>query len=194
MLAFVAAAQAATEVELRDRKQHIAQQRREVAAQFAERERRCHEQFVVTSCVEDVRAERRRALEKLAQEQAVVDEALRQQRAADRLQQLADKQRAASARQSASAPPPRVVQRLAPALRAASAPSPAASSAERPGPRPAQALGAGERRARQAAYEQRIREAEQRRLDVERRQQERARQGRTQAAPLPTPAASDLPR
>ena len=196
LLVSASAAPAAPAVEVTDlaeRRTRLAEERRRVIAESQAQERRCHEQFVVTPCIEDVRQRRRERLDGLNREQAVIDGAMRQQRAAERLQRLADKQRAQRAALAASAPPPRVLQRQAPVAAAASAAEGRAAAADRPAAKPA--TGApGDARRERTQYEQRLREAQRHREEVLQRNARRAAEGRPAAAPLPLPAASDLAR
>jgi hypothetical protein len=201
LLCGAAAAHADNADELKLQRQQIDAARRQANAVYAEREKRCQEQFVVTACVEDARAVRRRELDRLSREQAVVDEALRKQRAAERLQMLADKQRAARQRASEPAPPPRVL--LQKPARGAQAAASAASGAAQASPRDRERLGVvpedrstpAERRDNKEAFERRQQQAEAHRRDVQQRNAQKAAQPAHKAASgLPTPAASDLPR
>jgi hypothetical protein len=186
---------AASVDELKAQRAQIDAARRQANVAYAEHERRCQEQFVVTACVENARAERRRELDRLSREQAVVDEALRKQRAAERLQTLADKQRAARQRASEPVPPPRVLLQKPPR-----APQGAASGAsgpargERLGVLPADRSTPAERRDNKDAFQRRQQQAEEHRRQVEQRNAERAVRASKPASGLPTPAASDLPR
>jgi hypothetical protein len=179
--------------ELKAQRAQIEAARRQANAVYAEREKRCQEQFVVTSCVEDARAERRTELDRLSREQSVVDEALRKQRAAERLQVLADKQRAARQRASEPLPPPRVLLQKPP--RAAQPAAPGSSPrGERLGVIPKDRSTPAERRDNKAAYERRLKQAEEHRRLVEERNNQRAVEAHKPASGLPTPAPSELPR
>jgi colicin import membrane protein len=69
----------------------IAAERSALDARFAERERECRQRFVVTSCVDDARRERRRGLDGLKARQLQLDEAKRRARTEERRAELAAK-------------------------------------------------------------------------------------------------------
>ncbi|MGZ5187584.1 MAG: hypothetical protein ACXWCO_21045 [Caldimonas sp.] len=69
----------------------IASKRAAVEARYANRERECRERFVVTSCIDDARRERRKELDRLRTLQIEVDEARRRERVAERKAELAGK-------------------------------------------------------------------------------------------------------
>lgn len=186
-------AAAASTDELKAQRAQIDAARRQANAVYAEREKRCQEQFVVTACVESARAERRKELDRLSREQAVVDEALRKQRAAERLQVLADKQRAARQKASEPLPPPRVLLQKPPRAAQSAAPG-SAPRGERLGVIPADRSTPAERRENKAAYERRLKQAEEHRRQVEQRNNQRAVEADKPASGLPTPARSELPR
>ncbi len=182
----------------------IARQRAEVEAHYAERERECRARFVVTSCVDDAKRERRKSLDALRAREIRLDEESRRARTDARRAELAAKAAEDARRDQEHA------------ARAASAPSRsgkpieprrAASGADRsvrePHDRPlgaAERLGIhppehgsdAERREREAAsrerYEARQREAAEHRREVEERNAKRL-QERAPASPLPTPSA-----
>jgi hypothetical protein len=70
----------------------IRAERAQVQARYADAVRECNRRFVVTSCVEDARAERRQALSRLGNEELVLDQAERRQRAAQRAADIRAKQ------------------------------------------------------------------------------------------------------
>jgi len=187
LLGGVSAALAADALDLhfeRDR-QRVANERRRVDEAHAARVKACEAQFFVTSCIEQAKAERREALDRLTQQQAVIDDALRKQRVAERLERLQEKQQQAAQRRNAPAARPRVVRRGAEAASAASAPEEAdvALPARRPeGP------SAAEQRRNAQAYRQRQQAAAAHREAVEKRNAERAAAHKP-AASLPVPAS-----
>ena len=122
--AAAASAGSATPVALADERARIAQERNAVDARFSSRERECRQRFIVTSCVDDAKAERRLALDRLRARQLAVDEARRHERADERRAELADKAAEDARRESA---------------RAAHAAASAASSAAPPSGRPFEA-------------------------------------------------------
>lgn len=156
-------------------------ERNRLSEVFAEQERSCSQQFLVTACLDDVRARRREALTPLRERELRLDEAERQAKAEQRRQAIAAKQAAA-----ASQPPARP----APPVRVRSA-LPAASALVR---EPRQL----ESQDRAAAAAVRARELEAQRLlavqsqqRVDRREAERQAAGRISAPlPVPSPAAS----
>src|SRR5207248_11384647 len=85
------ASRAQTPADERAERDRIASQRAHAQAAYAERERACRERFVVASCLDDAQRDRRQALERLRQQEAVLDEGLRKQRAAQRLEDIGTK-------------------------------------------------------------------------------------------------------
>jgi len=74
---------------------HAADERARIAAERAQAEkaydaqyRACQSEFLVTACVDNAKAQRRTALEQLAQQQAILDDDERRQRAAQRTKQI----------------------------------------------------------------------------------------------------------
>ena len=98
----------------------IAEERAAIEARYAVRTRECRDRFIVTSCVDDAKVERRRGLDALRTRQLALDEEKRRARTAERSAELAAKaaddarreqERAARA---ASAPAPREPRPLEP--------------------------------------------------------------------------------
>ena len=81
----------------------IAREREEVQARYAKRERECRERFIVTSCLDDAKAERREALDRLRARQLAFDEARRHARVDERRAELADKAAEDARRETAHA-------------------------------------------------------------------------------------------
>lgn len=69
----------------------IAGERTAAEARFVERERVCRKRFMVTSCVDEAKAQRRRTLDRLRERQLVVDETARHRRGEERKAELAEK-------------------------------------------------------------------------------------------------------
>jgi hypothetical protein len=69
----------------------IAAERSTIEARYAERERECAQRFVVTSCVDEAKRERRLGLDALKARQLALDEARRRARTAERSAELAAK-------------------------------------------------------------------------------------------------------
>ena len=69
----------------------IGDERTAANARFAAQERECRTRFIVSSCIEDAKRERRKELDLLRARQLVVDEARRRERASERRTELANK-------------------------------------------------------------------------------------------------------
>jgi colicin import membrane protein len=72
-------------------RQHIARERAEAVARYAEREAVCRERFIVTACIDTARAERRDALDRLQRQDEALDGQERRRRAAARLAAIREK-------------------------------------------------------------------------------------------------------
>ncbi len=185
------AALAAPAVTERDR---IAAERAAVLAKFAEQERGCRAQFIVIACVDAARKEQRSALGELLRQQALLDDSRRREAAAARRQTIQAR---------AAARPARAVDAV-PAIRRE-------TTRRAPTPHPSQSAGsADESRARTAAdrspsaeqrsaeqrneakFDTRARAAQLHREAVQRRNAQRAAQGRV-PEPLPLPGATSAP-
>ncbi len=189
----------------------ITAERAAVEARFAEREHECASRFVVTACVEDARREQRAALASLRQQQTLLDEAQRKQRAAERLDRLS-KPRGSAAQQPASSAKREAHEarqsRQARAARAAPPPNEASLAASGPERKPSQTarplkggapsapLDPVNRQTREAARQadsaSRTQAAQAHRSAVEQRQAERLKKGRV-THPLPVPASAATP-
>jgi len=168
-------------------RERIAAERNAATARFAEQERACSQRFVVTSCVDAARKEQRLTLDRLHRAELVLDESERREAAAKRRQALQEHAAAQSAR--ASEP---VAEARRTNTRVAPPPKPRAIE---PAPqRPASA--ADERRAveqrSEAGFAARTRAAQAHRETVERRNAQRAKEGKA-AAPLPVPSSASAP-
>ena len=200
---------------LEDSSVRISAERAAIHARYAEQERECRTRFIVASCIDAAKRERRQELDRLKARQIAVDEARRRERATARRTELAVKAaddakreaeraaRAASAPASAaSSPRGRLVPigKARASASAASGPGVAASSAARSSA-PAQGLGLGhstpkspserasEEARNRAAYEARQRRAAERREDAA-TQSIRRMSEKNPAAPLPAPSAA----
>ena len=146
----------------------------------------CGDRFAVTDCTDAARAERRAAVERLARQQGVLDDAERRSRAAQRMRRIEDKMREADQRGEAA---PRVALPAAPGASAARpVPPRQITRAAAAAPRASEA-GDREAAARAAAAQRRAREAQAHREAVEQRNAQRASR-KPPAAGLPTPPAS----
>jgi colicin import membrane protein len=163
----------------------IERERSEVVARARAGEAACASRFAVSACVAQVRDERRAALFQLDRQRALLDDAQRKRRAAERQERIQQRQDAL-AREDESRQPP---SGAAPA-RADSAAGPEAAG--RPAARGRNAAAAAEEQAaatrRAAASKRRAEEAEKHRKAVEQRNLERNSK-KPPAAPLPVPAA-----
>lgn len=169
-------------------RERLARERAAAQARYERAVTACEQGFIVTSCINAAKAERRATLDRVSREQAALDDAARRRRADERRRRIAAKQQAAAAR-AASSP--------ASAQPTLQAPRPAASSAGTTRPRrpvmprsedEAAALDA-EAAARAAKARARRDKAEAHAEAVRARNAQRALQ-RPPAAPLPAPAAS----
>lgn len=177
-------------------RQRIAQERAAAEAAHAARVAECEQRFVVTPCVNTAQRELRETQDKLRQQQVMLDEAQRRQRAALRIEAIRRKVAA-----DEQAPRPPVVSGAASAnLTLRAQPPRAAASASRtrqavplePGQRAVSAaLPARERTSRQA---QKQAEMKAHREDVARREAARRASGKPLAAPLPVPRAASAAR
>jgi hypothetical protein len=173
-------------------RQRIAAEQAQVEQAYAARQAECRTRFIVTSCLDAARRDRREAMEKLRQQEVVLDEAQRKQRAAERIDEIrakvsADEGKRREAEARVQAREARRQEEAAAALASvASAPSAAVSAPARarvaPAKRPVDTAAAA------SAYDQRQRDAQEHRAAVERRNAERARKSKP-SRPLPPPAS-----
>ena len=180
----------------------IASERAEVEKRYADRERECRGRFVVTSCVDDAKRDRRKSLDALRARELKLDEETRRARTEARRAELAakaaedarrDQARAASAPARSGKP----FETHPPASGAARSEHEARdrplTAADRLGIHPTVRGSEAERREREAAsrasYEARQREAAEHRREVEDRNVKRL-QEHPASPSLPTPAAS----
>ena len=169
----------------------IASQRQLLSERFAAEERACHSRFVVTACLDDVRARQREALAPLRERELGLDDENRQRRALERRRAIAAKQQAAQAR-----PPPPV---LEPRLRqpkpgATPLPTRPATRQDDAGARAAQAQTRAQTQAQERVHaaEGRREQAKIAQARVARRLAEQQAQGK-RPQPLPLPAAASGP-
>ena len=182
----------------------IASERAEVEKRYADRERECRGRFVVTSCVDDAKRDRRKSLDALRARELKLDEETRRARTEARRAELAakaaedarrDQARAASAPARSGKP----FETHPPASGAARSEHEARdrplTAADRLGIHPTVRGSEAERREREAAsrasFEARQREAAEHRREVEERNVKRL-QEHPASPSLPTPAASAL--
>jgi hypothetical protein len=171
----------------------IVAERTAADARLAAQERECGTRFIVAACVEDARAEHRATLARLRQQQLQIDEGRRREAAAARRKAIAERAEAQQARAS-EAPPeaPRVRVRRAPE------PAPVVRPPEVALPRPVAGGASGADRAtieqrNEAKFDARARAAQAHREEVERRNAQRAAQGKV-AAPLPAASGASATR
>jgi len=194
----------------RDERARIARERADAEARFRERQRECRTRFIVTSCVDDAKRDRREVIARLRREQNALDEKQRKEKAAERtdlIRRKADNEAARErpipeadrhepARQKPTRSAPRASKPEAPdrSMDAASVP-------RRSGPRgpllpsiePRSAARSEEDVARsRATFDAAQRAAAAHRAEVEARNTARAAK-RKPAAPLPLPPGASAP-
>ena len=202
--AFAAATTAVDTIDAARERQRIAAERATAEARYTQQERECAQRFVVTSCTEDAKRERRETLTRLRREQNQLDDNLRKARAAERAEELRRRAAEAEGRQDPRAGAPREPHRRAspePSRRPERTAEAASASAPKPsrvfGPRRPPSEDREAERSQQearsrATFDAAHREAEAHRAEVERRNAERAAK-RKPAAPLPLPPGASAP-
>lgn len=192
-VAMAGAARADAPGDARERAE-IAAAKRAAEAQFQAAEAACRERFVVTPCIEDARAERRRQLALLRDRELKLDDHERRHRAAQRGEAVARKQAAAAsaaASAASAASAPRASSSAAARAPSSSPPRLSGEAASAPrSPLDGSAEAAAARAARSA---QRQQEAQARRERIEAREAERRGKAapgsadEKKSAPLPKP-------
>lgn len=187
-------------------RQRIAGERAAAERRFAESQRECLTRFVVTSCVEESRRERRETLSRLHREQNLLDDSLRKERAAERnetIQRRANAEAASDRESKARAAGEPAQRALDDRPRRAAGAASAASEASRKATRDVKASGVGlatkgtqrtkaeEARSR-ATFDAAQRAAVEHRAEVAERNALRSAK-RKPAAPLPLPPAGPAP-
>ena len=169
------------------RRERLGSERAAAQARHDAAVRECEKAFAVTGCMDRAKSERRATLDRLAREEAALDDAQRRRRAEDRRQRIAQKQQAAASRAAASAPDVRL---RAPRQLPPSASAPRPSRRAEPRSPEVEATEAAEARRRaEQAQKRRERAAAHEEAVRQRNEQERAA-GKVPAAPLPAPGAS----
>lgn len=206
-LAFVAPATHAVDAAAeRAERERINLERDQAEAAYKAREQQCRQRFVVTPCVDQARHDRRQTMERLREQQAVLDEVQRKQRAAQRIDDIRTKVSGGDAKQrEAMAQQQRRVRQRAQAA-ASAAPEAAASDVAQAESAaslvattptrtvPARVNSSAEEAKHVADYERRQQEAKAHKEAVARRNAERAASGKTPAKGLPTPAGASVPQ
>jgi colicin import membrane protein len=176
----------------------IAQERAAAGERLREQEKACATRFVVTSCVEAARREHRETLAPLKQQEFLLDDAQRQQRAAQRRAQLQEK--AAQTKSDIVLPgtQPAVAEETASApTRRPAFPSKAPTPQEQVqiDQERAQKQAAAQAQAQQRvnAYQQKLEVAKRRKQEAEKRNAERAASGKPRPAPLKVPPSASAP-
>lgn len=163
-------------------REELKRQREAIEVEHDRRAEACRHQFVVTPCLDKVRADRQQALSSVQDQERALDAAQRQLKAQQRENRLADKAQAAQKDRPLATP------RATPR---AEAPTKASAVAQPKKPRAA-ASSPQERQAREqqqrAEYEARQREIRTHREEVEKRNAARA--ARKAPQPLPAPASA----
>lgn len=168
--------------------ERITRERAQVQREAQAAQAACAQQFAVTACVDRAKAERRQRLLQLDRERAVLDEAQRKRRAADRLAQL-ERREAVRVQQQ----PKITVRSRASAASAAADPASVPAATPLPAAEPtrdsAAAAADAQAATRAAAAARRASDAATHRRTIEQRNLERAKQ-RPPAPPLPLPPAA----
>ncbi|HEV7915069.1 MAG TPA: hypothetical protein VGP22_14980 [Albitalea sp.] len=174
--------------EERAERQRIQSERVQVDAAYLQRERDCRARFVVTACLEGAQRDRRQAVERLRQQQVILDEAQRKQRAAQRMDDIRNKVSGQDASRREAIMRDRRSEKQRAEVVAHS--SPTAQPSEAPAAATPASAAASEATQRVTEREKREAQARGHREAVERRNAERLAQGKRPARPLPVPAAS----
>jgi hypothetical protein len=168
-------------------RERLVAERQGLVDRFAAEELACRERFAVTACVDELRLRRRAALEPLRERELLLDDAERQQRAAERQAARAARPQPASA----------ALAKPAVAAEDAAVRVPPTVTATLREPEPSRTGGSQTSRALQAA--ERARAAAKRadmldaaRTELSRKSAERAATGKAASA-LPTPALASAP-
>ena len=171
----------------------IERERALVESRARQAEAACERRFAVSSCLADVRIERRTALQGLHQQRVLLDDDQRKRRAADRQARIQQRQEE-QAREDEQRKPPAPGRSAASAPAAAAAGSAPADDAPDRARRPRSAADRLHEQAqaakRAAAAKRRADEATAHRAAVEQRKAQRAAQ-RTPSPPLPVPSAPE---
>ena len=188
-------------------RRRIADERAAIEARYAARTRECSDRFIVTSCVDDAKLERRRGLDALRARQLTLDEEKRRARTAERSAELTAKaaddarreqERAARAASAPALREPRPLEPRRENAASAATPTstearhrpsaPAAVHAKKPGPSET----AEQRREREerhrASFETKQQQAEAHRQETLDKAAQRQK-ARPPAASLPVPAS-----
>lgn len=167
----------------------IERERIDVEARARVAERNCAERFVVAPCLKQVRGERRSALRQLKHQGAVLDDALRKRRAAERQARIEQRHEAQAREDEQRVAPAAAASKRAPRAANAAPADDASSSAAAPRRALGTATSAAEAARRAHAAKQRAHDAAAHRAAVEQRNRERA----AQRPPQPSLPVPDLP-
>jgi colicin import membrane protein len=169
------------------RRERLGTERAAAQARYDSAARECQNTFAVTGCMNQAKSERRSTLDRIAREEATLDDAQRRRRAEERRQRIAQKQQAASSRAAASAPDVRL---RAPRQLSPSASAPRPSRRAEPRSPQAEAAEAAEAKQRAEQAQQRRERAAAHEEAVRQRNEKERASGKPPAAPLPVPQAS----
>ena len=173
----------------------IATERAAANARLAEQERECETRFIVAPCLDSARQVQRAAATRLRRQELQLDDAKRREAAAERRKAIAEKTEARQVRAGDAKPEsPRVRMRDG----SQASPSPAPQAAEVATPlRPAGGVSHADRalteQRNREKFDARMREEQARREAAERRNAQRAAQGKL-APPLPALPGASPPR
>lgn len=173
-------------------RERIASERAAAIAQFTARQRECQAQFVVTACVDAAQREEHSTLTRLRREEQALNDAQRRETAARRRAELAEHAAVQAGRggDAASAPPREATRKPLAASAASAASRPDASGRAHAAPSAAEQRVDEQRN--QASFAAKQRAAQEHRAAVERRNAQRAAEGKV-AAPLPVPKGASAP-
>ena len=177
--------------------EHIQRERQAAEQQYEAARRDCGQRFAVTACLDQARGARRKVLDALARRQALIDDARRRERAAQRLRDIEDRKARAAARPAEPARP--LASGAANASANASTRAPAEPHApQRPSVSHAAASAAAARAAAQAEQHRRERIRQEQAAEAHRRavleHDAERRAAKPAAAPLPLPPAASAAR
>ncbi len=176
-------------------RRRIEREQVEADARARSAEAACTERFVVSSCLANVRAERRAATQQLDHQRALLDDAQRKRRASDRQTRIRERQDATAKADESRSPPPASPIQPGAAVPLPRGPAAESGSAAQPDARRGRsALAASEKHAaerRAAASKERAQKVAAQRAAVEQRVRERdAKRPPAPALPIPATGAA----
>jgi hypothetical protein len=179
--------------EASERKQ-LSQQRADVEARFTHDSQICRTRFAVTDCMNEARARRAAELRPLQAREDELETAQRHARAQAQRERVAEKQREFAAEEGKRGTAMAAPAASAPTVRALPEPRSPHMSPEEHGRAVQAELAAGEREAqiRREQMAARQRDQQEHQQAVQKREQDRAAQGKKPAPALPVPTAAEV--